>query len=120
MIVAMQLSGPTRDLANHCVLAEVTERCCTLELSPNYSLISPRVKENLQAALQTYYGRPLSVVFNTSKISANDTPAAQQQQQRDDRQQTAVSSIQNDPQVNALKEHFNARILPNTIEALSR
>jgi DNA polymerase-3 subunit gamma/tau len=118
MIAAMNLVGPTRELANHCVLGKVDETSCTLLLAPNYNLMGNKPKENLQAALQNYYGRPLKLLFGQAETGAHLTPAVLQQQQRDDRQQAAVDAINADPNVNALKEHFNARIIPGTIEPL--
>ena len=36
--------------------------------------------------------------------------------EREDKQQAAVEAINLDPNIQALKEHFDARILPGTIE----
>ena len=38
--------------------------------------------------------------------------------EREDKQQSAVEAINADPNVLALKEHFDARILPGTTEPI--
>jgi DNA polymerase-3 subunit gamma/tau len=65
--------------------------------------------------LQAYRGTALKLVINTEK-AAIDTPAVQLAKAREDRQQAAVDAINSDENIQALKEHFDARVLPGTIE----
>ncbi len=118
IIAAMNLAGTTKQLANNCVLEQIDNAQCTLLLDPAYPLIGSKAKENLQTALQNYTGKPDLKLTLKSQKSSHVTPAMQQQQQRDDRQQAAVDAINADPNVIALKENFNARVVPGTIEPL--
>jgi len=116
MIAAMKLESVTKQLANNCVLEQIDDKVCTLKLdAAHQSLLTPMRAERLQKALQSYRGAALKLVINTEG-AAMDTPAMQQAKQREDRQQAAVDAINSDPRVHALKERFDARILPGSIE----
>ena len=116
MVAAMKISGLTRELAHNCVLENIDDTVCTLILDPGHKqLRSSRTEENLQKALQVYRGSPLKLVINTEK-TAIDTPAVQLTKEREDKQQAAVDAINSDSNIQALKEHFGARIMPGTIE----
>ena len=116
MIAAMRINGLTRELAHNCVLESIDDSVCTLILDPGHKqLRSTRTEDNLQKALQAYCGKPVKLVINTKTITS-DTPAVQLIKEREDKQQAAVDAIHSDSNVQALKEHFDARIMPGTIE----
>jgi len=116
MITAMKINGLTRELAHNCVLESIDDSVCTLILDPGHKqLRSTRTEENLQKALQAYRGAPVKLVIHTKTITS-DTPAVQLIKEREDRQQAAVDAIHSDSNIQALKEHFDARIMPGTIE----
>lgn len=120
MIVAMKLGGMTRELANNCVLENIDDKVCTLLLDPAHKqLSSPRTVEKLQKALQAYRGTPLKLVINTEKVQI-DTPAVQQQKEREDQQRAAVEAINTDETIQVLKERFDARVMPGTIEPANK
>ncbi|MDD4907040.1 MAG: DNA polymerase III subunit gamma/tau [Methylobacter tundripaludum] len=116
LIAAMKINGLTRELANNCVLENIDDTVCTLLLDPGHKqLHSVRTEENLRKALQAYRGTLLKLVINV-KQTAIDTPAVQLTKEREDKQQAAVEAINSDENVQALKEHFDARVMPGTIE----
>jgi DNA polymerase-3 subunit gamma/tau len=115
MIQAMGLKGLTRQLADNCILIKIDDKFCYLEIDPNHTLTGTKSKEKLEAALQNYYQKPLQLRIGAKQSNNTSTPAVQQQQVREDRQQAAVDSINSDANVYALKEHFDARIMPGTI-----
>jgi len=116
MIAAMRLGGMTRELANNCVLQAIDDRNCTLLLDASHKQLRSAVtEEKLQKALQAYRGTALKLVINTEK-AAMETPAVQLAKEREDRQQAAVDAINSDENIQALKEQFDARVLPGTIE----
>ena len=118
MVVAMKVRGMTRELANNCVLASIDDTSCNLVLTPGHSqLISPRAQEKLQQALQQYCGKPIKLHIKTEETD-NVTPAQQIIQKKQDIQQSAVDSINADEGVQALKENFDARVMPGTIEPI--
>lgn len=116
MITAMKLAGLTRELANNCVLAHIDDTVCKLILDEGHKhLRRPASEEKLQTALRAYRRAPLKLVINVEK-PAIDTPALQQIKDRENRQQAAIEAINSDDNIQALKEHFDARIMPGTIE----
>jgi DNA polymerase-3 subunit gamma/tau len=116
MIAAMKLESITKQLANHCILEQIDDKACTLLLdAQQQSLLTPMRQEKLQKALQAYRKVPLKLVIKVEK-SVSDTPAEQLNKEREDRQQAAVDAINSDIHIQALKEQFDARILPGTIE----
>ncbi len=116
MIVAMKLTGLTKEFASHCVLNSIDDKTCSLTIDPNY-IRSSRAEESLQSALQRFHGRALKLNIVAKKTTA-DTPAIQLSKERENQQQNAIDTINSDPNILALKDHFDARILPGTIEPI--
>jgi DNA polymerase-3 subunit gamma/tau len=115
MIQAMKLKGMTRELANNCVLDAIDEKTCHLILDPGHGqLKSEKTLEKLQQTLQAYTGNPIKLAIQVEKAE-NETPAVQINKQREAKQKTAVDAIENDENVRALKEHFDARVIPGSI-----
>ena len=114
MIVAMKLTGPAREFANNCVLENIDDQVCALIVDPDY-IRGARAEETLQKALQAYRGTQLKLVIKAKKTT-KDTPAVQLTKEREDKQQAAVEAINSDHNIQALKDHFDARVLPGTIE----
>ncbi|MFI3157477.1 MAG: DNA polymerase III subunit gamma/tau C-terminal domain-containing protein, partial [Methylococcaceae bacterium] len=118
MVAAMKINGLTRELAHNCVLENIDDTACTLILDPGHKqLRSSRTEANLQKALQDYRKTPLKLVISTEKTSVA-TPAVQLTKQREDKQQAAVDAINSDENIQALKEHLGARVMPGTIEPI--
>jgi DNA polymerase-3 subunit gamma/tau len=116
MVVAMNIKGLTRELANNCVLKAIDDKICTLVLDPGHNhLLTSRAQESLQKTLQTYRGAPLKLSFISEK-PITDTPAVLETKEREDKQQAAIDAIHSDQNIQALKEHFGARVMPGTIE----
>ncbi|MGZ8195390.1 MAG: DNA polymerase III subunit gamma/tau [Methylosarcina sp.] len=116
LISAMKLTGFTRELANNCVLVSIDDKVCNLILDEGHThLRRPGSEEKLQKALQTYRGSPLKLVINIEKTTMA-TPALQQIKDRENKQQAAIEAINSDDNIQALKEHFDARVMPGTIE----
>ncbi len=120
IVVAMKLGGMTRELANNCVLEKIDDKVCHLILDPGHTqLMTPRAEEKLQTAIREYHGNPVKLTIKTEKKeSVRVTPAQQVTQQNEDRQQAAVDSINEDENVQALKEQLGARVLPGSIEPI--
>ena len=114
MIVAMKLTGPTREFANNCVLETIDDKVCTLIVDPDY-IRGARAEETLQKALQAYRGAALKLVIKAKKTTLA-TPSVLLTKEREDKQQSAVEAINSDHNIQALKDHFDARVLPGTIE----
>ncbi len=121
IIEAMKIRGMTRELANNCVLDAMDEKSCSLLLDPGHKqLNSAKKKDKLESALQKYYNRPLKLSIGLNHSTADmATPAVQIKKDRSDRQKAAEQAIENDENVQALKDHFEARVIPGTIEPVT-
>jgi DNA polymerase-3 subunit gamma/tau len=115
IIQAMSLKGMTKQLADNCILKKIDEHYCYLEIEPNYLLTGTKYKEKLEMALQGYYQKPLQLRINPKQTDNVSTPALQQQQVVEQKQQAAIHSINSDVNVDALKEHFDAKIISGSI-----
>ncbi len=119
IVVSMKVGGMTRELANNCVLDSMDDKACYLILTSGHSqLISSRAQDKLQQALQKYCGKPIKLHIKAEETS-NVTPAQQITKKQEDKQQNAVDSINADEGVQALKDNFEARVMPGTIEPIS-
>jgi DNA polymerase-3 subunit gamma/tau len=116
MIAAMRLESITKQLAQQCALQSIDDHTCTLLLNPAFqTMLSPMRTEKLQAALRTLRGKPVKLTILVEKPTTA-TPAEQLLKQREDQQQAAIDAIEADQNIQALKEHFGARVIPGTIE----
>ncbi len=116
IIKAIKVRGMTKELANNCTLAELDTSECRLTLDPGHKNLSGgKAQEKLQKALQDYYGRPIKLMIAVDR-TAQETPAIQMEKQRESLQQAAVDAINRDEDVRALKEQFDARVMPGSIE----
>jgi DNA polymerase-3 subunit gamma/tau len=118
IIAALNISGRTRELANNCVLDSITEHSCHLHLDPGFQRIGNKAEENLREALQNYFAKPIKLLITQQEIQ-QPTPALEMQKAKEDRQQAAVDEINNDLNVQALKDNFGARVLPGSTEPLN-
>ena len=118
IIAALKIGGRTRELAHNCVLDTIDDNVCRLLIDPGFQRVGNIAEERLREALQKYYGKPLKLLI-TPQTSTEMTPALEIQKAREDKQQAAVDAITTDPNIEALKENFDARILPGSIEPLN-
>ncbi len=115
MISAMKLTGMTKEFASHCALEAIDDKSCTLIINPNH-IISTKAEESLQSALRKHTGSAgLKLNIKSTKTSI-ETPAVQLIKARENQQQAAINTIHSDNNIQALKDNFDARILPDTIE----
>lgn len=118
MIRAMRLAGPTQQLAHNCVLVAVEESRVILALDPAFAQIrTTQTEARLEKSLQNHFGKPLKLHFQI-ETPAQETPATQLQRAKDERQRAAEREIEQDPNVIALKERLDARIVPGSIKPL--
>lgn len=115
-ISAMKLEGLTRELANNCLLEQLDEHSCQLILDANHQqLLTANSEKKLRQAIQSFHGTQIKINFTIAQPQA-ETPAMQTAKALENRQQAAIDAINTDATVNALKEHFDARIIPGSIQ----
>jgi len=113
----MNLQGITRQLAAHCVLLGRQGNKVRLSLDPEGAHFRTSMMEDkLRQALSTYYGEPVALEFiEASNGEALNTPARQSRAAAEDRLQNARASIENDPNIRAMKDIFGATVTPESI-----
>ncbi len=118
MIAAMKLDGLTRELANNCVLAQLEDNVCTLLLDTSHQqLLTTNSEKKLAQALQVFHGTAVKLSIKIEQPH-HETPAMQIAKVIEDKQKAAIDAINSDANINALKEHFDARIVPGSIQPL--
>lgn len=118
MIQAMKIGGMTRELANNCVLGKLDDQTCTLFLDPGHKqLLGATTEKKLDDALQKHLGRPIKLFIEINTISA-DTPSIQINRAHQGRQTEAQQMINEDENIQALKDKFDARVLLGSIKPI--
>ena len=113
----MALTGLVRELVDHCVLKEQTEERVHLVLIPAQGhLLKTTQKERLQKAIKARFGPDVTLLI-TVEEPATETPARMRGRKEDERQQAAVQSFENDPEVRAMLETFNGTLDRDSIQA---
>ena len=115
----MPLSGLTRQLAQHCELADMADTQVTLRLPPAHkSLLNTKPpQEKLQAELQALLGRAVRLTIVLGEAEGL-TPAERSRNEKRERQEMAVAAIEGDPFVRDVMDLFDASIDESTIKPL--
>jgi DNA polymerase III subunit gamma/tau len=119
MLAALDLQGPARQLANHCVLTSRSGDVLRLRLDRSGEMFRrPQLEQKLAQALSAQQGRPLRIEISVSDV-AEDTPARRQAQVSDERLRAAEEAIEADPAVRAMREVFGATVQPGSVKPLN-
>ena len=112
----LNLQGIVRQLAAHCTLQGRQGNTIKLVLDPEGEHFRTQMMEDkLVQALTTYYGQPVRLEFTVGSTVALNTPARQMKAAAEDRVQNARASIDNDPNVRAMREIFGATVTPDSV-----
>jgi len=116
LVEAMNLRGMVKQLAVNCTLKEksATEVHLTLN-QENQQLLNPALKSKLEEALCSSMQQKLKLHIELGELHI-ESPAQTQARNKAERQQSAEDSINQDPMVQALKENFNAEVVPNSVK----
>ncbi len=118
IVAATGVQAMTLQLANNCLLKSINDQQCLLQLAPSHETLNTKSAfTNLEQALQAYYGKPIKLII-TLEHGNDVTPAVVQERQREERHQAAATTIEQDPTVTALKNVFDATILPGSTEPI--
>jgi len=117
IVSALKITGLARELAHNCALDGIENNVCRLLIDPGFQRVSALAEEKLRSALQNYYGKPIKLQI-IPQNGPQQTPALEMQKAREDRQQAAVETINNDPNIRTLSDQFGARVISGSIEPL--
>lgn len=120
MVKAMGLGGLLAQLADNAVMESRTDDKVVLTLDQVFAQLHNKSREQeLQDALRKLLGNPQLVLELTVGQSDKETPAATRKRETDERQQAAEVAIEEDPNIQALKDSFGAQIRPGSIRPRS-
>jgi DNA polymerase-3 subunit gamma/tau len=115
ILARLNLQGPARQLAAHCMLIGRQGNRIQLSLdAEGETFRTPAMEERLNQALSAHFGEPVRVDISVVN-AAIETPARQQRAAADDRLQNARQSIESDPNVRAMRDIFGATVQPESV-----
>ena len=115
IVRALNLQGPATQLAAHCALIGKQGSRVQLALDNDGDQFHrPALVERLTQALSTYFKEPITVEITVGQ-SAVATPARKQRAAADDRLKAAQAAIEGDPNVQAMRDIFDATVQPDSI-----
>ena len=116
----LNLTGMTKMLAQHSEAKVISMEKIELYVPDVYKhLLEKKYQDSIQAALNTYFGRPIVLNFYVGSITGL-TPAALQQHAEAERQAAAIAAIEKDPIVQQLIEQFDAKLVDSSIKPLQK
>jgi DNA polymerase-3 subunit gamma/tau len=120
LVEAMNLRGMVKQLAVNCTLKEKNATEVQLILSKEKEqLLTPGLQAKLQDALCNGLQQKLKLKISLG-VSDTESPAQTLARNQAERQQSAEQSIERDPMVQALKENFNAQLVPNSVKPVDQ
>jgi DNA polymerase-3 subunit gamma/tau len=118
MLARLNLQGMVREMAVNCVLSEYQDKTLRLMLDKAHAhLYSKALEERLLQAMQAQYGPDMRLSIAIGEPAA-PTPAVRKKTLDDSRKQEAMAALEDDAGVRALKDLFDARIVPESVQPL--
>ena len=112
----LAVSGLVKELATNTVVGRHEDGVLELVLAPgNAHLSRQTLTDKLERAVGDYLGTSVKLRVVAGQVS-EDTPADEKRKTADERREAAVRAIENDPNVVALRETFDAVIDQDSIQ----
>jgi DNA polymerase-3 subunit gamma/tau len=112
----LAVSGMVKQLAANCLLLAQDGNTIRLGLGAGHKqLLSPKAEKRLQQALGEYFDASINLVIEIVTDNNHETPAQTEAREKDERQLQAERSIEEDGFVQAMKETFNAEVIPGSV-----
>jgi DNA polymerase-3 subunit gamma/tau len=120
LIDELKLTGMVRELAANSAFAGFDGRTFELLLAPHCERLRSKPREaSLEKALQARFGAELRVKLRVAEeAEAIATPVAIKTQEQNDALARAKAAIEEDPNVQALRQAFDAEVIEGSIEPL--
>lgn len=115
IVANLNLVGPVSQLAAHCALVGKQGDRVQLTLDADGEPFRrPALEEKLAQALSAWFGESVKLEIALA-ADVPDTPARLQKIAADDRLQNARASIENDPNIRAMRDVFGATLQPDSV-----
>lgn len=119
LVEALNLRGMVKQLAVNCTLREKSSTDVMLVLNKeNEQLLNPVMQKKLEEALCARLQKKLKLHIELGAQQV-ESPAKTTARNHAERQQSAEELIQQDPMIQALKENFNAEVVPNSVKPIN-
>ena len=119
LIDTLGLRGAVRQLAAHSLCVRREGDRFELELDADAAhLLTDRLKLRLAEALEAHTGGPVRLTYRTGE-PRGETAARRASRRADERLEAARASIEDDPNVRALKETFGASVQPESVKPVN-
>jgi DNA polymerase III subunit gamma/tau len=116
VVANSNLTGMCRTLASHCSFVSAEQQHLTLHLDPSQGpLLNTRTQSRLQSSLAKILQQPLTVDIHCSKVE-QPTLAMHNHARSDAKQKLAEQALNQDPNVQAILQQFNAKLRKETIK----
>jgi len=116
LVAELGLGGVASQLAHNCGFAEWDGQRLSLALDPaGENLLGTSAEERLKDALAGVLGEGLEVEFHIARPE-HETPAQRRVRHRTQHQAEAEALMQNDPVARLLRDEFDARWVPGSVE----
>lgn len=111
----MQLKGAALILAQNCTILEYNNDQLHLALdAPHKPLLQKKYTDRINDAINQLLGKPIKLNISV-KQNVSNTPNEITKQKAQQNQSAAEKNINNDPNVQAIKDHFDAEIISGSI-----
>lgn len=121
LVETLPLRGMVQQLAMNSSLQQQDDTTLTLALAVN-AVATDSQKGQLEKALTRHFGRPMRLkwqqVAEEAPAPAAATPAQQHAAEAAQRQHAAEQAIDNDPQLQQLRETFDATLEPGSVQVV--
>ncbi len=115
LVGRLGLNGMAREFALHCAVKSADAEHMKLVLDVAHKhLLNNKMEQRIEQALQASYGPSFRLEVSVGDETV-DTPASVQKQRQSARERSAQASVEADATIKALKDTFNARIVPDSI-----
>lgn len=105
------VTGPTQALLQHCVITSIGQDQVNLSLDAKYALwLNKRQEEAVGQALSQYLQRQVKAVITPAAVLV-ETMAVKHKRETTEKQQQAKQAIAQDPNITALINQFDAKII---------
>ncbi|MCP5245299.1 MAG: DNA polymerase III subunit gamma/tau [Burkholderiales bacterium] len=118
LVKQLKLTGMAKMLAQHSEAKILTRDKIELFVPEVHKyLLDKKYQNTIQAALNTHFGKPVTLNFAIGSITGL-TPAAINQLENETKQTEAIAAIEKDPVVQELVDNFDAKIIESSIKPI--
>ena len=115
---SLDLKAMSRQLAENCQLEAIEDDIVRLILDQSHArLLTEGPAQKIEAALTDFFGKSIKLKIQPGIVPA-ETPAQRKARENEERQKAAVESIENDENVQMMKEMFGATVSAGAVQPI--